>query len=455
MAAKRKTDEPAPSGLYEYRRVAIGEIAPYERNPRTHSPHQIEQLRASIREFGFTNPLLIDPDGQVIAGHGRMLAAKAEGMAEVPAIVVTGLSEDQRKALVIADNQLALGAGWDEALLADELRALQAADYDISLIGFSDDELKQLLASGDEDPYADGVAGGMADKFIVPPFSVLDTRAGYWQERKARWLAMGLRSNEGRAQNLISYNGVSTSDEFDTSVFDPVLCELVYRWFSPPGGVTLDPFAGGSVRGVVGAKLGRRYVGIDLRKEQVEANREQAGDLLSESEPAPVWHCGDSRNIRALAAGLEADFVMTCPPYADLEVYSEDPRDLSTMKYADFVSAYREIIAGACSLLKRDRFACIVVGEVRNKAGGYVNFVGDTIQAFLDAGLTYYNEAILVTAVGSLPLRAGKAFSSSRKFGKCHQNVLVFVKGDPKRATEACGEIEIDLPPDADAQEAG
>lgn len=165
---------------------------------------------------------------------------------------------------------------------------------------------------------------------------------------------------------------MSTSGEADTSVFDPVLFELVYRWFSPPGGVTLDPFAGGSVRGVVGAKLGRRYVGVDLRKEQVDANRKQAGELLSESEPAPVWHCGDSRNIRSLAAGVEADFVMTCPPYADLEVYSDDPRDLSTMKYADFVSAYREIIAGACSMLKRDRFACIVVGEVRSKSGGYL-----------------------------------------------------------------------------------
>jgi len=94
-------------------------------------------------------------------------------------------------------------------------------------------------------------------------------------------------------------------------------------------------------------------------------------------------------------------------------------------------------------LLKNDRFALFVVGEVRDKKGNYHDFVGDTIQAFRDAGLNYYNEAILVTQAGSLPLRAGKQFSSSRKLGKTHQNVLVFVKGDGKRAATACGEVDV------------
>jgi hypothetical protein len=108
-------------------------------------------------------------------------------------------------------------------------------------------------------------------------------------------------------------------------------------------------------------------------------------------------------------------------------------------------SAYFEIIKKACGLLKQDRFACFVVGEVRDKKGNYYNFVGDTIEAFRAAGLAYYNEAILITAVGSLPIRAGKQFSSSRKLGKTHQNVLVFVKGDGKRAAKACGDVQIDL----------
>ena len=229
-----------------------------------------------------------------------------------------------------------------------------------------------------------------------------------------------------------------------TSIFDPVLCELAYSWFCPPGGIVLDPFAGGSVRGVVASRLGRQYIGVDLRPEQVEANRAQ-GDELCRDLP-PVWHTGDSRNIDRICADVDADFVFSCPPYADLEVYSDDPNDLSTLKYEDFKPAYFEIIAKACSRLKQDRFACFVVGDVRDKRGNYYNFVGDTVEAFRAAGLHYYNEAILVTSVGSLPIRAGRQFSSGRKLGKTHQNVLIFVKGDGKKATRACGPVEVHIP---------
>ena len=229
-----------------------------------------------------------------------------------------------------------------------------------------------------------------------------------------------------------------------TSIFDPVLCELAYSWFSPQGGTVLDPFAGGSVRGIVASRLGRQYIGVELRPEQVEANRMQGDDLCPDLPP--VWHTGDSRNIDKICHDVEADFVFSCPPYADLEVYSDDPNDLSTLKYEDFKPAYFEIIAKACSRLKQDRFACFVVGDVRDKKGNYYNFVGDTVEAFRAAGLHYYNEAILVTSVGSLPIRAGKQFSSGRKLGKTHQNVLIFVKGDGKKATQACGEVEVHIP---------
>lgn len=238
-----------------------------------------------------------------------------------------------------------------------------------------------------------------------------------------------------------------------TSIFDPVLCELVYRWFSPPGGLVLDPFSGGSVRGIVASKLGRQYVGNDLRREQVEENRRQADRICA--DPMPVWHCGDSKDLDTIAAGVQADLVFSCPPYADLEVYSDDPRDISNMSYEAFRSIYGEIIRKSCALLKDDRFACFVVGEVRGPKGGYYGFVPATIAAFLDAGCSFYNEAILVTAVGSLPIRAGRAFSAGRKLGKTHQNVLVFVKGDPKRATEACGAVVVDESAFASAVSAG
>ncbi len=229
-----------------------------------------------------------------------------------------------------------------------------------------------------------------------------------------------------------------------TSIFDPVLCEIAYRWFSPAGGLILDPFAGGSVRGIVAAKLGRRYIGHELRQDQVDANRQQGGEICADDETPPAWICGDSRNIDTTCADVDADMVFSCPPYADLEVYSDDPKDLSTMGYKEFVAVYREIIAKSCARLKPDSFACFVVGEVRDKKGNYIDFVGDTVQAFRDAGLAYYNEAILVTAVGSLPIRAGKQFSSGRKLGKTHQNILVFVKGDGKRASARCGPVDVD-----------
>lgn len=216
-----------------------------------------------------------------------------------------------------------------------------------------------------------------------------------------------------------------------TSIFDPVLCELAYRWFSPPGGVILDPFAGGSVRGIVASKLGRRYVGVELRPEQVAANREQAATICS--DPLPTWVCGDSREIGRHAAGVEADFVFTCPPYGDLEVYSDNPADLSTVTYEAFRASYAEIIKATAALLKPNRFACFVVGDFRDKRGFYRNFPGHTVEACEAAGLRYYNEAILVTAVGSLPIRVGKQFTYTRKLGKTHQNVLVFCNGDPVR----------------------
>lgn len=224
-----------------------------------------------------------------------------------------------------------------------------------------------------------------------------------------------------------------------TSIFDPVLCELAYRWFCPPGGTILDPFAGGSVRGVVASKLGRPYFGNDLSARQIDANRVQGALLCADDPTPPVWSNGDSVDIESLLTGVKADLLFTCPPYADLEVYSDATNDLSAMDYDQFHAVYRQIIAASCRMLKQDRFACIVVGDVRDKAGHYRNFPGHTVQAFIDAGLHYYNECVLVTAVGSLPVRITKQFEAGRKLGKTHQNVLVFVKGDFRRATHAIG----------------
>ena len=125
--------------------VALDKLVPYANNARTHSPEQIGKLRSSLREFGFINPVIIDRDFGIIAGHGRVLAAREEGITEVPCVFVDHLTEAQKKAYIIADNRMALDAGWDEELLRVEIEALQAEAFDISLTGFGDDEIADLF----------------------------------------------------------------------------------------------------------------------------------------------------------------------------------------------------------------------------------------------------------------------------------------------------------------------
>ncbi|MDR0835871.1 MAG: hypothetical protein LBN11_04735, partial [Tannerella sp.] len=200
-------------------------------------------------------------------------------------------------------------------------------------------------------------------------------------------------------------------------------------------GIILDPFAGGSVRGIVAAYIGMTYYGVDLRIEQREANVENAKEVLKEKQ-IPYWVCDDSRNIDKLFYNEKYDLIFSCPPYADLEVYSDDPRDISTMKYEDFLEAYGEIIQKSCCMLNDNRFAVFVVSEVRNKNGEYRNFVSDKIKAFQKEGLAYYNEMILVNQIGSLAMRVSNQFNKSRKIGRHHQNVLVFYKGDVSKIKE-------------------
>ena len=687
---------------------SVSDLIPYSRNPRTHTDEQVSQIASSILEFGFTNPILVDKKNMVIAGHGRLLAARKLKLEKVPTICLDYLTETQKRAYVIADNKLALNAGWDDEMLKVEFEELTGLDFDMNLLGFRDEEISQNGNVGLDT----GVRGSLSDKFGVPPFSVLNAADGWWQERKKQWISLGIESGRGRSEmrnrstpihKMAYFNKGELIAKEGGSIFDPVLAELVYRWFSPKGGIILDPFSGGSVRCIVASILGRKYIGVDLRKEQVEENIEQGKKLLNfkkdyfpttfsnyndltpiekfgnfsvkrddlyavngvnggkvrtcfylaqnarglvtagsraspqvnivahiakelnipcrvhtpegklspEVEAAkntgaeviqhkagyntvitkrakddslehgfteipfgmecfeaveatknqvknippdtkrivipvgsgmslsgllhgliennlnipvlgvrvgadpterlnkyapsnweemvslvssdldyhqhetnndffgltldpvyeakcikfliegdllwvvgirqtslplqtklPTWKTGDSVDIKTLLPDLEADLVFSCPPYADLEVYSDDPRDISNLSYSKFNKSYSEIISKTCGLLKKDSFACFVVGEVRDKDGHYYNFVADTIEAFRKAGLHYYNETILVTPVGSLAVRVGNYFKTSRKLGKRHQNVLIFVKGDAREATRKCGECE-------------
>ena len=141
----------------EMQLIPLGKLVPYVNNARTHSPEQLAKLRSSLREFGFINPVIIDRDFNVIAGHGRIMAAKEEGIAEVPCVFADFLTEAQKKAYILADNRMALDAEWDEELLRIEIESLQGADFDVSLTGFGEDEIADLFAgAGEKDVKDDG-----------------------------------------------------------------------------------------------------------------------------------------------------------------------------------------------------------------------------------------------------------------------------------------------------------
>ncbi|MEW2580140.1 class I SAM-dependent methyltransferase [Streptomyces syringium] len=278
----------------------------------------------------------------------------------------------------------------------------------------------------------------------ILPFSVLRTDLGPWRDRRRAWEDLGLNSRRGR-EHVSTYG---TEGEFGRklaavnqglSTFDPVLAEASYAWYCPDGGQVLDPFAGGSVRGLVAANAGHRYTGIDLSPSQIDANEEAAAawkerDLLAAE---PRWILGDSaEELPQLASGAY-DYVFTCPPYHDLERYSDHPADLSAMRWDEFAETYRTIIAESVRCLARNRFATWVVGEVRNSTGYLRGLVQLTIAAQEAAGARLYNDAILVNPLGTTPMRLGAQWSASRKMGRHHQYVLTFVKGDPRKATAA------------------
>ena len=696
------------------------ELTPHPRNPRKNQP--VDEVAESIAEFGFASPIVARAACRtIIAGHTRLKAAHKLGLTTVP-VRLLDVTKEQALRLMLSDNRLAMLAAWDDEGLAALLREL---DDDVALPGFDDGELQALSQDQPSDSEAQGI--NLVDTFGVPTFSVLDAKQGYWRERKRQWIRWLGDSSEGRAQELVNFSdSISVQNTSNTSVFDPVLTELSLRWFCPQGGLVLDPFAGGSVRGLVSARLGRKYFGIDIRAEQIKANEarwaeiqqskakgtqetavdspitnkaqlysvsnpdeltpverhgnfwvkrddcfvyngtngnkvrstlkialkenavglvgvgsrhspqitrvarvaqalgipcrvhvpkgkdtpeivdcresgaevirhpagynsvikkraaddaeksgwtlvpfageskitiacvqaqfsnvakmlskvnrivvpvgsgmtlagvlqalKKAGDTetpvlgvrvggnpepfldrwapagwrdrvqivksklkysqhaplvqlesvtldpvyeakcipflqlndllwvvgIRDNSPSaklindelmlpPIWMQGDSRNLnQILPSNYKADFLLTCPPYFDLEVYSDDPADISNAPngYQGFLTAYQDLLHKACERLRENRFAVIVIGDVRDKKGFYRGLVSDTIKIVTDCGLHLYNDAVLAISIASASMRAPRYFQSSRKLANVHQRVLVFYKGERLKLPE-------------------
>lgn len=352
-----------------------------------------------------------------------------------------GAWQSRKRAWILLGIQSELGRGGNLLSISDSCEEYRqsAGDYqkhNASLKGGLTYGLTQNPYGDEEEHRArvqarqDRDAEALLPSTVRKPVPGHDRVQGPSQPGLTHHLTCGAYTNRG---------GEVSAADCGTSIFDPVLTELMYTWFSPPSGQIVDPFAGGSVRGIVAGVLGRDYWGCDLSRDQIKANRIQAEEIDA-CVRTPRWVIGDS--AEKLDAAPDADLIFSCPPYGDLEEYSKDPRDLSTMEYDDFMHAYTNIINEACKRLTDNRFACFVVGDFRGPDGAYRNFPADTTQAFLKAGLKLHNEFILVTAVGSLSIRTEKQFRNSRKAGKTHQQALVYVKGDPVKATRACDEVE-------------
>lgn len=515
-------------------RIPLSELKTYPGNARRGNVNAIAE---SLDAHGQYRALVVQRSThRVLAGNHTFLSMQARGAKEA-LVHLVDVDDDEARRIVVVDNRTSDLAVDDADALSALLEKIRKDKTGSGLVGTgfndadADDLLKRLQADtaraetdGDGGPNARPDGPSLADRFGVPPFSVLDARKGEWQDRKRRWLALGIQpkvgsggeatqpsttggggmnqrlapnpdmpggkvgkaaprtahhsfltrkdmeetaatkrrsfgsAGAGRPDARLTWAGsgkpfadlddasariaaASSEAATGTSIFDPVLIELMLRWYGLPGGRVLDPFAGGTSGGCVASTLGFKFVGVEVRADQVEINRAIARER---GWSGADYVCADSSTIDADGIGGPVDFVCTDPPYFSLERYSDQAADGSTKKtYAEFFAWYAPILRRAADCLKDDRFMVVKIGEARDAKGNYPNLVGDTARALMEHGLFFYNSAILVTRAGSLPMRAGQVFTASRKLGTSHQHVLVFVKGDAKRAHAACGPVTI------------
>lgn len=426
-----------------------------------------ERLKQSLKEFGLAGSVICNPGKKgryvLIDGNSRLLEAKEDGEKTLNVSIPNRLLTPKEFLKMCKVYDLSKAGDVDEARIANDPGTTNDffKNYNMPIPASRLNALGKgsrvvLDAKGDLAKDKKGKESILLrDKFIEPPFSVLDTKQGSWQDRKREWLEWGVVGELGREGDLVaieSRDGRQVSkkklttgipmkkyedmgeyyseeaQQLNTSIFDPALCELMYSWFVPKAGNVLDPFAGGPSRGLVAQYLGFKYYGIELSRRQVNANVEQAKKLLK-SNNQPTYYQGDSDKLLGKKWTQRFDFIFSCPPYFNLEVYSKDPNDLSAMNYESFQSTLSSIVEKSCDLLKPKRYAAFVISPVRDKKTGYyLDLVGDVVKAFTDAGLVFYNDAVLLNMIGSASMRADKQFTASKKLVRVHQNVLIFYK---------------------------
>lgn len=388
------------------------------------------------------------------------------------------LTEDEKRAFIIKDN-VAYGEWDEEALSALDEKELEEWGVDM----WDEKELDRTWESDVEADSPQSTAQPSVETppqeehFYIPMLSFLDTRQGYWQARKKQWTTSLVDCFGSSRDNVMGYGlairyptiysnsknerkrlGISFKEYFekyvpeemkkqtvvnsDVSLFDPVLAEIMCKWYTPHKGATIfDCFAGDTRKGQVFAMCGYEFCGIELRPEQVEINQESIKELN-----LPIRYiCDDGRNVAQHFEEKSQDLLFSCPPYYDLEVYSDRADDASNQAtYEEFLDILRTAFSQAITRLKDNRFAVIVIGDVRNKRTGcYLDFVSDVKRIFIENGMGLYNELFLIEQITSKALRAS-GHMKTRKVAKCHQNVLVFYKGDARKIKDHFPEVVSD-----------
>lgn len=458
--------------------IPVATITEHPDNPNEGNTGVLDE---SLAEHGFYGAIIVQRSTcYILAGNHRHREAVAAGATTLPGFWLD-VDDEQAAKIMVVDNESTRLGRTNAARLVALLKPLT----DLRGTGYTEAQLAALLR-GQGEGGADKRPPNLADRFLIPPFDVLDARIGWWRDRKRAWLALGITSEVGR-EGLLAVTNVAAHDptyydqkdatehrlgheltraEFEarhytpaqwgginaggTSIFDPVLCELAYRWWCPPGGHVIDPFAGGSVRGLMAAMLGRAYTGCDLSQAQVTANEAAAADFAARgllgAQAAPAWVAGDAVQWAPGLPPGSADMVFTCPPYFDLETYSDDPADLSTMTDAEFATAMHRVLAGCAQALRPDRFAVVVTGDARNGRGVLRDMRGLVIQAAAAAGLTLASAAVYWPPLGAIRINAGRTFAATRTLSRTHQDLLVFVKGSRAATAAACGHVDVTVP---------
>lgn len=380
-----------------------------------------------------------------------------------PVIRASELTDDEQREFIIKDN---VGFGeWDMEALSNEWDAEDLDAWGVDVWQTSEDGGGDGADDGGGESEQQNAS--LNDRFVVPPFSILDTRKGYWQARKKMWREQIGDMGESRNDKLITSSGIKYKDLYQrtrkhreelgvsfkeyiekyvpaevleheankvlskgVSLFDPVLSETMCKWFTPYEGAKIfDCFAGDTYKGLVFAMCGFSFRGVELRQEQVDIN-----NRVLEGRGLDIEYiCDDGQNVAKHFDPESQDMLFSCPPYYDLEVYSKDERDASNQgTYEEFIAILDKAFKAALTCLKPNRFAVVVVGDVRDKKTGfYYGFTDDVKRIFKEGGASLYNEIILVETGASTALRASR-YMESRKIAKMHQNILVFYKGDPK-----------------------